>query len=122
MKGLILAAILATAAAPAMAQGGKAHSLRESIEAANQAFDAAFNRGDAAAAAALYTPGATILPPGAPAMTGRSQIQAFWQQAAQQLKHLDLQTKSVTLLGPSVAREIGAFTAEMGGQSPGNMS
>jgi ketosteroid isomerase-like protein len=73
MKGLVLTAILATAAAPAMAQD-KAHSLKESIDATNQAFDAAFNRGDAAAVAAFYTPEATILPPGAPAMTGRAQI------------------------------------------------
>jgi uncharacterized protein (TIGR02246 family) len=115
MKGLVLTAILATAAAPAMAQD-EARSLKGSIDAANQAFDAAFNRGDAAAVAAFYTPEATILPPGAPAMTGRAQIQAFWQQAVRQLKHLDLQAKSVTPLGPSVAREIGAFTAEMGGQ------
>ncbi len=111
MKLPCAAAILALAAAPALAQ-----TLKGSIDAANKTFDAAFNRGDAAGVAVLYTPNATILPPGAPAMTGRARIQTFWQQASQQLKNLTIEAVDVTPLGPSAAREIGRLTADAGGK------
>ena len=55
--------------------------IRDAIAAANEGFMAAFNGGDAAGVAALYTEGAQLLPPNADVMAGREAIQAFWQGA-----------------------------------------
>jgi uncharacterized protein (TIGR02246 family) len=56
-------------------------SIREAIIAADGKFVAAFNRGDAAAVAALYTEQGQLLPPNAAPVTGVQAIQAFWQGA-----------------------------------------
>jgi len=40
----------------------------------------ALERGDAALAAALYEPGARLLPPGAPVITGADAVRDFWQR------------------------------------------
>ena len=53
--------------------------IRPEIEKANQAFMDAFNGGDAAAMAALYTEDGQLLPPNAPVITGQEGIQNFWQ-------------------------------------------
>jgi ketosteroid isomerase-like protein len=110
MKLPVVAAILVALAGPAMAQ-----NLKGAIDKANTAFDAAYNRGDAATVASFYTPEATILPPGAPMVSGRTDIEAFWHQAMQTLKKLRLEALKVTPLGDGVAREIGRFQAEAGG-------
>ena len=57
---------------------GKVH---KAIAAADVKFMAAFNRGDAAGVAALYTEQGQLLPPNADFMIGRQAIQAFWQGA-----------------------------------------
>ena len=48
-----------------------AASVKSEIDAANQKFGAAYDKGDAAALARFYTPHATILPPGSEMVTGR---------------------------------------------------
>lgn len=58
-----------------------ATGVREAIAAANDDFMAAFNRGDAAALAALYTENGQLLPPNSDFVRGRQAIQAFWQGA-----------------------------------------
>ncbi len=55
--------------------------IRNAIAGANEAFMDAFNRGDAAGVAALYTEGGQLLPPNADTMAGKGAIQAFWQGA-----------------------------------------
>jgi uncharacterized protein (TIGR02246 family) len=52
---------------------------KSTIEAGHKAFMAAFDRGDAAGLAALYTEDAQLLPPNADFVTGRAAVQAFWQ-------------------------------------------
>src|SRR5712692_9646751 len=47
------------------------------LEAADQAWLKAFNSGNADAIANLYDENAVLLPPGAPAVTGRAAIRAF---------------------------------------------
>jgi uncharacterized protein (TIGR02246 family) len=111
MKLAYAAAAIVFVACPAMAQ-----SLKASIDHANQNFVSAYAKGDAAGIAALYTEQATILPPGAPMMKGRKNIEAFWKQAMTGLKNLKLQTVDVQSLGGGSAREIGTFTAESGQQ------
>jgi ketosteroid isomerase-like protein len=50
----------------------------------NQRWDAAFNRGDAAALAALYDEHAAVLPAGGDAALGASQIEALFAGAIEQ--------------------------------------
>lgn len=53
--------------------------IRDAIAAANETFMAAFNRGDAAGLAALYTENGQVLPPNSDFVTGKEAIQGFWQ-------------------------------------------
>jgi len=93
----------------ATAQAG---SVKSEIEAANQKFGAAYAKGDAASIAALYTPHATVFPPGSDMVTGREGIQKVWAGAIKSgLKITSLRTISVEQYG-NAAREIGRFTAE----------
>ncbi len=56
-----------------------AEAVRQEIERRVREFEAAFNRGDMAALAALYTEDATLLPPDSDAISGRQGIERFWQ-------------------------------------------
>jgi len=111
MKLIWTAAAIVFVALPAMAQ-----SVKTSIDQANQTFSAAFAKGDAASLAALYTEQATILPPGAPMMKGRKNIETFWKEAMTTLKNLKLKAVDVESFGTTTAREIGTFTADAGPQ------
>ncbi len=103
---------LSLATAPALAQD------RATIEKLNDAWTAAFNKGDAAAVAALYTEDAYVLPPGAEMVKGRAAIEAFWRQATQQLTDAKLMTVDVVPLGPEAAREVGTVTLKTKTQPP----
>lgn len=91
--------------------------VRVAIEAADKEFMAAFNRGDAAGVAALYTDQARLLPPNFEMMKGRQAIQAFWQGAMDMgCKEVVLET--VELEGhKGLACEIGKYTLTL--QPPG---
>jgi uncharacterized protein (TIGR02246 family) len=95
---------LLTVGSPAVAQN------KATIEKLNDAWTAAFNKGDAAAVAVLYTEDAYVLPPGSAMVKGRAAIEAFWRQAAQQMSDAKLTTVDVLPLGRSAAREIGTVT------------
>lgn len=91
----------------------QARDLKSEIEAVNQKFGVAYAKGDAAAIARLYTPRATIFPPGSDMVTGREGIQKVWAGAIQSgMKITSLQTVSVEQYG-NAAREIGRFSADM---------
>ena len=107
MRSGVLAIPLLILAATAQARDVKAE-----IDAANAKFVAAFNKGDAASVAQLYTEQATVLPPGAPMAKGRAAIQNFWQGAIQSgLKNVSLKALQVDQFG-SAAREIGQFSLD----------
>jgi uncharacterized protein (TIGR02246 family) len=97
---------------PALAQN------KATIEKLNDVWTAAFNKGDAAAVAALYTEDAYVLPPGSAMVKGRAAIEAFWRQAAQQMSDAKLTTVDVLPLGRSAAREIGTVTLKSKSQPP----
>jgi uncharacterized protein (TIGR02246 family) len=97
---------------PALAQN------KATIEKLNDVWTAAFNKGDAAAVAALYTEDAYVLPPGSAMVKGRTGIEAFWRQAAQQMSDAKLTTLDVLPLGRSAAREIGTVTLKTKSQPP----
>jgi uncharacterized protein (TIGR02246 family) len=109
---LIVVGWLSLGAAPALAQD------RATIEKLNDLWTTAFNKGDAAAVAALYTEDAYVLPPGAEMVKGRAAIEAFWRQAAQQMGDAKLTTLDVLPLGPEAAREIGTVTLKMKSHPP----
>ena len=98
--------------APALAQN------KTTIEKLNDAWTAAFNKGDAGAVAALYTEDAYVLPPGSSMVKGRAAIEAFWRQAAQQMTDTKLTTVDVLPLGRSAAREVGTVTLKTKSQPP----
>jgi uncharacterized protein (TIGR02246 family) len=88
------------------------------IQKLNDRWTDAFNKGDAAAVAAMYAPDAYLLPPGHDMMKGRAAIEAFWKAAAQQVGNAKLTTIDVLPLGPGAAREIGTVTLETKAQPP----
>jgi uncharacterized protein (TIGR02246 family) len=106
---VIVSAICLCLSAPAMAQD------KATIQSLNDKFAQAFNAGDAAAVAALYTEDALILPPGGEMMKGKGAIQAFWKGATEQLGNGKLTTVDVKPLGNEAAREIGTFTFQTKG-------
>ena len=90
--------------------GASSEDLRRAIEAADASFVDAFNRGDPAGIAGLYTTDGQILPPNSDPITGHQGIQGFWQVA------MDMGLKSVTLEiieldgHGDIAVEIGRYT------------
>jgi uncharacterized protein (TIGR02246 family) len=108
----LLAAALAAGAVPALAQD------KATIQKLNDAWATAFNQGDTAAVAAMYTENAYVLPPGAEIVKGRPAIETFWRQAAQQMGDAKLTTLDVQPLGPRTAQEIGIVTLTTKSQPP----
>jgi uncharacterized protein (TIGR02246 family) len=77
-----------------------AEDVRKAVEAGNAKWIAAFNQGDAAAVAALYTEGATLMPPNSEMIEGREGVQNFWHGAIQSgLKNASLTTVAVQAQG-----------------------
>lgn len=112
MNRFVGAIALCLLAFPASAQD------KATIEKLNDAFEAAFARGDGAAIAGMYAEDATLLPPGAEMVKGRAGIQAFWQEAMKGVASAKLTTVDVQPLGPEAAQEIGSFTLTTKAQPP----
>ena len=93
-----------------MANQGTSTEVQAAIEAADEKFMAAFNRGDAAALADLYTENGQLLPTGSDFVTGKAAIQAFWQGAIDTgIKSARLETVEAEGHGDT-AIEIGKYT------------
>jgi len=107
-----LAVCFGLLAAPALAQS------KAEIQQLNDRWTAAFNKGDAAAVAAMYTQDAYVLPAGAPMVKGRAAIEAFMRQTMQQIGDFKLTTVDVKPLGGNAAREIGTATFKTKAQPP----
>ena len=90
-------------------------SARTAIEANTKQFTEAFNKGDAAAVANMYTMEARVLPPNGEIVEGRPNIQKFWQGAMSAgVKMVSLEAVHVETQG-NVAVEIGRYTSTMPG-------
>ncbi len=72
---LLAAVVLSASSALGQAKEGKGSEVRAAIEAANKQFIEAFNKGDAAAVAAMYSADARLLPPNSPMGEGRQAVQ-----------------------------------------------
>lgn len=85
-------------------------AIRQAIDAANQNFMNAFQRGDAAGVAACYTSDARLLPPNGPPLNGTAAIAAFWQGAMELgIKAAKLETVELETRG-DLAVEVGQYT------------
>ncbi len=88
------------------------------IQKLNESWAMAFNKGDAAAVAAMYAQDAYVLPPGQDMVKGRAAIEGFWRQAATQVGDAKLTTVDVLPLGRRAAREIGTVSLQTKAQPP----
>ncbi|MBC6606912.1 SgcJ/EcaC family oxidoreductase [Hymenobacter sp. BT188] len=85
-------------------------SIGAEIRRANDIFEASFERGDAAAIAALYTPDGSLLPTGMEPIQGAAGIQSFWQGAIDMgIKRVKLKSREVEEL-QDTAIELGTYT------------
>jgi len=107
-----LALVLVLFASPALAQS------KAAIQKLNDQWAAAFNKGDAATVAAMYTSDAYVLPAGAPMAKGHPAIEKFMADAVQQLGEIKITTLDVKPLGRNAAREIGTATFKTKGANP----
>jgi uncharacterized protein (TIGR02246 family) len=91
----------------------QAADVKADIDATNQKLGAAFAKGDAAAIAQLYTPQATMFPPGSDIVSGRDGVQKYWSDSIKSgMKLVGLTIVSVEQYGDA-AREIGRFAVEV---------
>ncbi len=96
--------------------------VQQLIAQTNDQFVEAYNRGDIAAVAALYTEDAVLMPPNSPILRGRRAIQEFWEGARQMgLRDPTLRTVQLEEKGDT-AYEVGEYTLqiEMPGGEPLN--
>src|SRR5688572_31106065 len=90
--------------------GQAQQSVRKIIDANNKQFIEAFNKGDAAAIANMYTMDARVLPPNSEMVEGRANIQKYWQGAMTAgLKIVSLEAVHVEPHG-NIAVEVGRYT------------
>ena len=112
MRNTALAVVfLVVLIAPAAAQ-------KAEIEATNAKWMEFFSKGDFDGAASLYTVDATAFPPGSGMVKGRVAIAAMWKSMAEHVSAPKVTTLDVKQLGPSAAREIGAFSLKTRGPIP----
>ena len=93
-----------------------AEPVRQAIEQRVREFEAAFNRGDTAALAALYTEDAALLPPDSGTVVGRPAIQRFWQGVQDAgMRRIAMATQQIDASGDLAAEVATAdLTAEAG--------
>ena len=108
----VLALCLGLLATPALAQ------TKAQIQQLNDQWMAAFNKGDAAAVAAMYTADAYLLPAGGAMVQGRAAIEAVWKQQMAGATVDKITTLDVKPLGGNAAREIGTATLTTKAQPP----
>ena len=110
-----LACAMLGLAAPAFA-GDK-----EAIQALDDQFSAAANRGDADALAAMYAPDATVLPPDNSVVPGPA-IHTMFAGMTTQVTNLKLTATDVKRLSNDYIREIGVSTLITKGEKPATVS
>ncbi|MCA8881329.1 MAG: SgcJ/EcaC family oxidoreductase [Rhodobacteraceae bacterium] len=111
---------LAVAATAALLGAGAALADQGPIAEAQRSWETAFNGGDgAAAAAAVFTEDARLLPPGEPMVEGREAIGKYWQGAMDAGVHgLDLNLIAVEMQGDTMI-ETGTWSVLVPGENGG---
>lgn len=108
------AGAILVSAALLTAHGAGAQDLA-TVQRLNDTLTAALSKGDFDTVASMYTEGAYLLPPNAPMVRGRRDIQTFWTQASGSIRDVKLTALDVKPLGPGALREVGAFSLVMQG-------
>jgi uncharacterized protein (TIGR02246 family) len=106
--GLALLTLALALPFPAFAQAGG--DLKAQITKMSQAWEKAYNAGDAAGVAALYGKDATLMPPGVDPASGSSAIKAFFDGDVKSGAKNALTTEDVTAAG-DYAVETGKWVA-----------
>ena len=109
---LLLATALVLYASAGMAQ------TKATIDKLNEAWVAAFNKGDAAAIAGMYTDDATVLPQGAPMVKGATAIKDLWAGVMKDFSDPKLTTSEVHTMGEVMAYEIGTVAMKTKASPP----
>ncbi|GGK56125.1 SgcJ/EcaC family oxidoreductase [Rufibacter glacialis] len=92
--------------------------ITDDIRSLNLKFITAFNHGDAAGVAALYTITALLLPAGSYTVKGREAIGQYWQSEMNRgVKEMTLETVDVELL-EQTAIELGKYSLKAEGGQP----
>jgi uncharacterized protein (TIGR02246 family) len=106
-RQILITVLIICAASVAQAQD----SVRRVIEVNTRQFIEAFNKGDAAAVANMYTNDARVLPSNSEIIEGHANIQKFWQGAISSgMKLVSLEMVNLETHGNS-AVEIGHYTS-----------
>jgi ketosteroid isomerase-like protein len=85
-------------------------TVKSGVDATNRAFEKAYNQGDAAGAAAVYSSSGQALPPNGATVSGRAALQSFWQAVMDAgIKSVKLETLELELCG-DMAYEVGKAT------------
>ena len=95
---------------------------KQQIQALDDRFGAAVRAGDAAALTALYASDATVLPAGAPQLSGHAAIRALWDQTVAGIADATLTAGDVHSLGPDYARELGTYVFKTKGSPSQTLS
>lgn len=107
--GAALLTFVALARTPAPAQEPPAASAENGIAAVNASLSRALAAGDGAAAGALYTEDAIMLPPDGEMIKGWQRISDYWQGEVEAgLRHLEVETFEI-FAGDDLATEVGRY-------------
>lgn len=90
------------------------------IEALTKQLGKSFNAGDFEAMCALYGNDAVMLPPQSNIITGRGNIQMFWQRS-RRIREMSYELMNVKSLGDSVMREVGTLHFKMSAAPGGGL-
>lgn len=114
-SGVVLLLLLLLSAAPASAE-----EAAPAIAAANARFVRAFDRGEAAALAALYAETASLRAPDGAAAEGREAIELLWEGVIEAgTRNLRLRPKSLETLSEESLRETSRFVLDTPTQDGG---
>jgi uncharacterized protein (TIGR02246 family) len=119
------AGIRAAAVALIIPMATLAHAADPSpIEVAQASWEKAFSGGDgAAAAAAVFTEDARLLPPGEPMVEGRAAVGKYWQGAFDAgVKDLELGLIAVDMVGDDTMIETGTWAITVPGSDGGRQA
>lgn len=105
---VIMTALCSVFLALPSAARAQAADAEGTIKALTDAFEAAWNGGNASTLAAQYAKGARILPPGSEPVQGASAILALWKSELESGLRLALTTKEVHPFGDA-AVEVGGY-------------
>jgi uncharacterized protein (TIGR02246 family) len=111
-RNLLLAAALVLYASAGMAQ------TKATIDKLNEAWVTAFNKGDAAAIAAMYTDDATVLPQGGPMVKGATAIKDLWAGVMKDFGDPKVTTVELHTMGEVMAYEIGTVAMKTKANPP----